>query len=227
MGEPAVTRVLVVDDQDLIRAGLAAILRATPGFSSVLETADGETAVTMAAEHHPDVILMDIRLPGMNGITTTERILAQRTSPAPKIIVLTTFDTDEYVYGALRAGSCGFLLKDIPPDRLIAAISAIRSGDMLFAPSVTRRLIEAYAPRPGEAARRPESLHQLTVRETEVLRLVGKGLANDEIAHELYVSEATVKTHIHRTMHKLDLRSRAQAVVTAYETGLVVPGGAR
>lgn len=221
------TRVLVVDDQDLIRAGLAAILRATPGFTSVWETADGETAVTLAMEHRPDVILMDIRLPGINGITTTERILAQYTSPTPKIIVLTTFDTDEYVYGALRAGACGFLLKDIPPARLIAAISAIRSGDMLFAPSVTRRLIEAYAPQPSETAHRPESLHQLTARETEVLRLVGQGLANDEIAQELYVSEATVKTHINRTMAKLDLRSRAQAVVTAYETGLVVPRGTR
>ncbi|MGH4029332.1 response regulator [Actinomycetota bacterium Odt1-20B] len=235
------TVVLVVDDQDLIRAGIAAILRTDPCFTSVLEAADGETAVATALEHRPDVILMDIRMPGMDGITAAERILARQTNPptpstpstplaqstpsapSPRIVILTTFDTDEYVFAALRAGSSGFLLKDTPPERLVSAVSAIASGDLLFAPSVTRRLIEAFASRSGAPAARPGALEQLTMRETEVLRLVGRGLANDEIASELVVSEATVKTHLHHTMTKLELRSRAQAVVLAYESGLVRP----
>ncbi len=212
-------KVMVVDDQALIRAGLGALLRAAPGIEVVGEAADGEHAVALAASTRPDVILMDIRMPGMSGIVATERIL--KADPNPRVLVLTTFDLDEYVYAALRAGACGFLLKDAPPERLLAAVQAVCAGDMLFAPSVTRRLIEAYVPRSDH----PE-LDALTPREVEVLRLVGSGMANGDIARRLVVSEATVKTHLNRTMTKLDLTSRAQAVVVAYETGLVVPGRA-
>ncbi|GGU29472.1 hypothetical protein GCM10010289_58490 [Streptomyces violascens] len=221
------TDVLVVDDQDLIRAGIAALLRAAPGFAAVTEAADGESAVAAARAHRPDVILMDIRLPGIDGITAAERILAAHPVAPPRIIVLTTFDVDEYVYAALRVGASGFLLKDTPPDRLISAVMTIAAGDMLFAPAVTRRLIEAYTLRPDEPCSDHAGLSQLTSREQDVLQLVAKGLTNDEIAAALVVSEATVKTHLHRTMTKLRLRSRAQAVAVAYEAGLVVPGGER
>ncbi|MFF8947699.1 response regulator [Streptomyces sp. NPDC004009] len=217
------TTVLVVDDQYLIRAGLVALLRAAPGVEVAGEASDGAEAVALAAEKAPDVILMDIRMPGMNGIEATERILAQATGPAPRILVLTTFDLDEYVYGALRAGASGFLLKDSGPERLLAAVAAVSGGDALFAPSVTRRLVEAYARRPE--CERPADLDALTSRELEVLKLIARGLSNPEIADRLYISEATVKTHLNRTMTKLDLGSRAQAVVVAYETGLVTPGG--
>ncbi|MWA15991.1 response regulator [Streptomyces sp. BA2] len=215
------TSVLIVDDQHLIRTGVAAILRTSPDFSAVTEAADGEEAVAMAAEHRPDVILMDIRLPGCSGIDAAERILALSLTPQPRIIILTTFDVDEYVYAALRVGASGFLLKHSSPERLLAAISLIASGDILFDPSVTRRLIEAYVPR--HCGPRPQAavLQQLTAREVEVLRLVGRGLTNDEIAVALVVSEATVKSHLHRAMTKLALRSRAQAVVLAYEAGLM------
>ncbi|MFJ9813118.1 response regulator [Streptomyces sp. NPDC101158] len=226
------TSVLVVDDQDLIRAGLVALLRAAPGIEVVGEAADGESAVACAACLRPDVILMDIRMPGMDGTVATERILADAAAadsgaPPPRILVLTTFDLDEYVYAALRAGASGFLLKDTGPQRLIDAVSAVSRGDLLFAPSVTRRLIETYvsnadpAPAPGPAT----DLDLLTARECEVLRLTARGLSNTEIAEQLYIGEATVKTHLNRTMSKLNLDSRAQAVVLAYETGLVVPGG--
>ncbi|RCH64881.1 DNA-binding response regulator [Streptomyces sp. SDr-06] len=221
------TNVLVVDDQDLIRAGIAALLRAAPGFDAVTEASDGESAVAAARAHRPDVILMDIRLPGIDGITAAQRILAGDPVAPPRIIVLTTFDVDEYVYAALRAGASGFLLKDTPPERLISAVTTIAAGDMLFAPAVTRRLIEAYTLRPDEPRLDHPGLSQLTSRERDVLQLVAKGLTNDEIAVELVVSEATVKTHLHRTMTKLRLRSRAQAVAVAYEAGLVVPGRGR
>jgi len=181
--------------------------------------------VASATEDPPHVVLMDIRMPGISGITAAERILAKELTPRPRIIMLTTFDTDEYVYAALRAGSCGFLLKDAPPEKLLSAISTIARGDSLFAPTVIRRLVEAYAPHQGGPPRRPAALVQLTCRELDVLRLVAQGLANDEIAAALTVSEATVKTHVHRVMTKMDLRSRAQAVVVAYEAGLVVPRG--
>lgn len=216
--------VLVVDDQILIRAGLAALLRAAPGVEVVGEASDGEEAIRLAATARPEVILMDIRMPGTDGIAATERILAAAEDPPPRVLVLTTFDLDEYVYSALRVGACGFLLKETPPERLLAAIATVASGDMLFAPSVTRRLIEAYAPRPEPvvaAAGPAEEL--LTPREREVLRLVGSGLSNTEIAERLVLSTATIKTHLNRTMSKLALSSRAQAVVLAYETGLVVP----
>ncbi|MDQ1041889.1 response regulator transcription factor [Streptomyces sp. V4I2] len=219
------TRVLVVDDQFLIRAGLVGLLDAAPGFEVVGEAADGAEAVRLAAKRRPDVILMDIRMPGVNGIEATERILAEALDRAPRILILTTFDLDEYVYGALRAGACGFLLKDSGPERLLAAVAAVDGGDALFAPSVTRRLIEAFARQRGPAQdSAPPDLDVLTSREVEVLKLTARGLSNLEIADRLCISEATVKTHLNRTMTKLDLDSRAQAVVIAYETGLVTPG---
>ncbi|MEV4442120.1 response regulator transcription factor [Streptomyces sp. NPDC049577] len=223
-------RVLVVDDQVLIRAGVAALLRAAPGMTVVAEGSDGEEAVALAAEHRPDVILMDIRMPGLSGIAATERILRDAADPAPRVLVLTTFDLDEYVYAALRAGAAGFLLKDAGPQRLLAAITAVAGGDTLFAPSVTRRLVEAFTERlPDEPVTEavPEGLDGLTGRELEVLRLTGRGLSNAEIAGELVISEATVKTHLNRAMTKLGLCSRAQAVVVAYESGLVTPGTPR
>ncbi|MGV4985670.1 response regulator [Streptomyces sp. NPDC001709] len=219
------TRVLVVDDQFLIRAGLVGLLEAAPGFEVVGEAGDGEQAVRLAAETRPDVILMDIRMPGVNGIEATERILAEADGHPPRVLVLTTFDLDEYVYGALRAGASGFLLKDSGPERLLAAVTAVDGGDALFAPSVTRRLVEAFASRQAPADPAPPDLGVLTSREVEVLKLTARGLSNVEIADRLYISEATVKTHLNRTMSKLDLGSRAQAVVLAYETGLVTPGG--
>jgi DNA-binding NarL/FixJ family response regulator len=220
------TRVLVVDDQFLIRAGLVGLLNAAPGFEAVGEAGDGQEAVRLAAKTLPDVILMDIRMPGMNGIQATRHILAEATTPAPRVLVLTTFDLDEYVYGALRAGASGFLLKDSGPERLLAAVTSVHGGDALFAPSVTRRLVEAFAHRASSepGARTPPDLGALTIREAEVLKLVARGLTNLEIADRLSISEATVKTHLNRTMTKLDLNSRAQAVVVAYETGLVAPG---
>jgi DNA-binding NarL/FixJ family response regulator len=221
-----VTRVLVVDDHDLIRAGIAALLRAAPGVEVTGEAGTGAEAVRMAAVQHPDVILMDVRLPDLDGIEATRRILAGAPALplAPRVIVLTTFDLDEYVYGALRAGAYGFLLKDTPPQRLLVALAAAAQGEMLFAPTVVRRLVESYT-RPGKSPPRYErELAQLTTREREVLRLVGRGLSNREIATVLVITEATVKTHVNRMMTKLGLVSRAQAVVVAYEAGLVVPG---
>ncbi|MFK4107016.1 response regulator [Streptomyces sp. NPDC019531] len=220
------TRVLVVDDQFLIRAGLVGLLDAASGFEAVGEAGDGRQAVRLAAKTRPDVILMDIRMPDMNGIEATERILAEAVAPAPRVLVLTTFDLDEYVYGALRAGASGFLLKDSGPERLLAAVAAVAGGDALFAPSVTRRLVEAFAHQASSepGAQPPPDLDVLTTREVEVLELVARGLSNPEIADRLSISEATVKTHLNRTMTKLDLNSRAQAVVVAYETGLVTPG---
>lgn len=217
--------VLVVDDQVLVRAGLAALIRAAPGLDVVGEAATGEEAVGLAAATGPDLILMDIRMPGMNGVTATEHILSATPDHRPRVLILTTFDLDEYVYHALRVGASGFLLKDTPPERLIAAIHTIASGDMLFAPTVTRRLVEAYTRHFGPASAPPSpALNALTTREAEVLKLVGHALSNAEIATLLCVSEATVKTHLHRAMAKLNLASRAQVVALAYESGLVVPG---
>ncbi|MFB6805336.1 response regulator [Streptomyces sp. NPDC056387] len=223
-------RVLVADDQFLIRAGLVGLLEVAEGFEVVGEAVDGAEAVELAALTRPDVILMDIRMPRMDGIAATEQILARTPPPAPRVLILTTFDLDEYVYGALKAGASGFLLKDSGPKRLLAAITAVGSGDALFAPTVTRRLVEAFATRAGgegacDAARAGAAgLDALTSREIEVLELVGQGLANAEIAWRLFITEGTVKSHLSRTMTKLGLESRAQAVVTAYESGLVVPG---
>ncbi|WP_405106597.1 response regulator transcription factor [Micromonospora sp. NBC_01405] len=220
----APVEVLVVDDQVLIRAGLAALLRAAPGIRVVGEAADGREAMALAAATRPQVILMDLRMPGVGGVEATREIIAAAGDDPPRVLVLTTFDTDEDVYDALRAGATGFLLKDTPPERLLAAVTTVARGDMLFTPRVAHRLVEAFA---GSAASPPHALPALDVltgREREVLRLVGAGLSNAEIAERLVIAEATVKTHLNRTMAKLDLASRAQAVVFAYESGLVRPG---
>ncbi|WP_426502778.1 response regulator [Dactylosporangium sp. McL0621] len=216
-------RVLVVDDQVLIRAGLAALIGAATGLDVVGQAADGYDAVAQASTCRPDVILMDVRMPGLDGVKATERILTRTDGHPPRILILTTFDLDEYVYAALRGGASGFLLKETSPERLIAAIHTVADGHMLFAPSVTRRLIEAYTHSELPKSDPPPDLSPLTTRETEVLRLVAKGMTNGEIAADLMLSEATVKTHLNRTMTKLSLSSRAQAVVVAYEVGLVVP----
>jgi DNA-binding NarL/FixJ family response regulator len=250
-------RVLIADDQALVRGGFRLILKAA-GLNVVAEAADGAQAVEAARAHRPDVVLMDIRMPGMDGIEATRRILA--TAPdsqqprdlrdasccypdeAPRIIILTTFDLDQYVYTALAAGASGFLLKDVTPEHLVAAVRLVRTGDALLAPSITRRLVERFAPRPGTAgaAAAPATAGRtgtrglggspgadaagLTPRELEVLGLVARGMSNAEIAAALVVSEATVKTHVARILTKLGLRDRVQAVVLAYETGLVSPG---
>ena len=274
----SMVRVLIADDQVLIRAGIAAILRAAPGYEVVGEACDGEQAVKMAELTEPDVVLMDIRMPEVDGIAATRRILASGRPNPPRILILTTFDIDEYVYKALRAGASGFVLKDTPPERLLAALKAVGDGDTLFSPTVTARLVQAFCaaadgvsaaagggaasasgtgagtgnagpgnpgtgpgnagPGPGPATAgawstgsRPTlapaeraALATLTARETDVLRLVATGLSNAEIAERLVVSEGTVKTHLNRSMAKLNLSSRAQVVVLAYESGLVIPG---
>jgi DNA-binding NarL/FixJ family response regulator len=214
-------RVLLADDQGLVRAGFRMILRAEADIEVVAEAGDGREAVARARATAPDVVLMDIRMPDVDGVEATRRIT---TSDGPRVLVLTTFDLDEYVYEALRAGASGFLLKDAPEDQLVAAIRVVAAGGSLFAPSVTRRLIEQFSRRaPGAAP--PAELAELTARELEVLRLVARGLSNAEIAAELVVSEHTTKTHVASLLSKLGLRNRVQAVVLAYESGLVRPGG--
>jgi DNA-binding NarL/FixJ family response regulator len=220
-------RVLVIDDQALIRGGLVALFTAAPGLEVVGEAVDGAEAVAMAADTRPDVILMDIRMPVVDGIAATRRILAAPGEDRPRIIVLTTFDLDEYVYTALAEGASGFLLKDTPPDRIISAVHTVAAGDILLAPRITHRLVETFGQHHRTAAAAKPHLAELTARETEVLRLVGNGLTNAQIAQRLVLSEATVKTHVKRVMAKLHLTSRAQAVVMAYETGLVVPASAK
>ncbi len=215
---------MIVDDEMLILAGLAALIRATPGFEVVAEAASAEQAVAEAARVRPDVVLMDIRMPGTSGIVATERIIAAGAPDPPKVLILTTFDLDEYVYAALRAGAAGFLFKETSPERLLAAVATVATGDMLFASNVMRRLVDAYTvSRRGQLMASGADLAALTSRELEVLRLVATGLSNADIARWLGVSDATVKTHLNRTMAKLGLSSRAQAVVVAYESGLVTP----
>ena len=213
-------RIVVADDQPLVRTGLRMILDAEPDIDIVAEASNGNEAVAAAAAHAPDVILMDVRMPELDGIEATRAITA--VDEPPRVLVLTTFDLDEIVYDALRAGASGFLLKDAPEDRLIGAIRVVADGGSLFAPSVTRRLIEEFAKRPEKSA---HNLADLTERENEVLRMVARGLSNAEIATELFVSENTVKTHVTRILMKLGLRDRVQAVVVAYESGLVRAGG--
>ena len=219
---PYPIRVLVVDDQELVRSGFCVILDTAEGITVVGEAANGESALSAAVAHRPDVVLMDIRMPGMDGLEATR--LLTRGPAAPKVVMLTTFDLDEYVYEALRAGASGFLLKDSPRADLIAAVRAAAAGNALLAPSVTRRLIEAFARRPPETMPSPARLASLTAREREVLVLLARGGSNTEIAAALFVSEATVKTHVGNLLAKLGLRDRVQAVILAYETGIIVPG---
>jgi DNA-binding NarL/FixJ family response regulator len=214
-------RVLIVDDQVLVRTGFRVILSAEPDLEVVGEAGDGREAVEAVTTLRPEVVLMDIRMPNLDGIEATRRI-AQADRP-PRILILTTFDLDQYVYEALRAGASGFLLKDAGADELLHAVRVIAAGDALLSPAITRRLIEDYARRPP-ARDEPEALAELTARELEVLRLIARGRSNGEIARELFVGEATVKTHVGRIFSKLDVHDRAQAVVLAYECGLVQPG---
>jgi DNA-binding NarL/FixJ family response regulator len=228
MADPIATngpiRVLVVDDQALVRAGFCVILDTADGIEVVGEASDGAAAVAQAATLQPDVVLMDVRMPGMDGLEATKIITARSSMIPPKVVMLTTFDLDDYVYEALRAGATGFLLKDSPRGDLIAAVRAAAVGDALLAPSVTRRLIEAFARRPPETSPSPSRLAALTGRERDVLLLLARGRTNAEIAAVLFVSEATVKTHVGNILAKLGLRDRVQSVILAYETGLVVPG---
>jgi DNA-binding NarL/FixJ family response regulator len=220
---PATVRIVVADDQQVVRDGFAALLESQPDFTVVGATSDGAETVRICRELRPDLILMDIRMPGMDGIEAT-RQLAGSGPDGPRILILTTFDLDEYVYDALRAGASGFLLKDVTAERLFDAVRVIASGDALLAPTITRRLIGEFArQRPKlEAASRP-ALAELTPREIEVLRLVAAGLSNPEIAARLVVTEETVKTHVSHVLRKLRLRDRTQAVIAAYESGLIVP----
>ena len=216
------TRVLIVDDQSLVRAGFRLILESQPDFAVIGEAPDGEQAVTLARRHRPEVILMDIRMPRMDGLEATRRILENGLSGC-RIVILTTFDLDEYVYAALRAGACGFLLKDVTPEQLIAAVRLVAAGDALLAPSITRRLIERYAARDARSDLTPD-LSSLTEREVDVLRLMARGLDNQALAETLFISEATVKTHVAHILDKLHVENRVQAVVAAYESRLVTPG---
>ncbi|HEY3505152.1 MAG TPA: response regulator transcription factor [Actinocatenispora sp.] len=221
----APTKVLIVDDQAMVRQGFGALLAAQPDLVVVGDAADGADAVRKARELDPDIVLMDVRMPEMDGLEATRRILSgQPGTRQPRILMLTTFDLDDYVYEALRAGASGFLLKDAPAADLIQAVRVVAGGDALLAPSVTRRLIQDFASRPRADRPRPAALGGLTPRETDVLRLIARGLSNAEIAESLVVAEQTVKTHVGRILAKLDLRDRAQAVVFAYESGLVSPG---
>ncbi len=231
--DPDQPRVVIADDQTLVRRGFRLILNSA-GIPVVAEAADGKEAVAAVRKHRPDVVLMDIRMPEMDGLEATRRILAAKPAePAPgpepgpgpggvRIIILTTFDLDQYVYAALAAGASGFLLKDVSPEHLVAAVQLVRTGDALLAPSITRRLVERFAPLPAMLAGAPaRDLSALTPRELEVLGLVARGMSNAELAAALTLSEATVKTHVARILTKLGLRDRVQAVVLAYETGLV------
>jgi DNA-binding NarL/FixJ family response regulator len=229
-----VIRVLLADDQALIRAGFRVLLEAAGDMEVVGEAVNGQQAVELARQERADVVLMDIRMPEVDGLEATQRIAADDDLAGVKVVILTTFESDEYVYQALRAGASGFLVKDTEPEDLIRAVRVVARGDALLSPSVTRRLITSLAGRPGLApgqlqrspGRPAQSLSRLTEREREVLSLVAEGLSNDEIAGRLYVSPLTTKTHVSRIMTKLDARDRAQLVVMAYESGLVVPGSA-
>jgi DNA-binding NarL/FixJ family response regulator len=221
-------RVLVADDQALVRAGFRMILEAQPDIAVVAEASDGEAAVRLARRFRPDVILMDVRMPGLDGLEATRQLVdatdgppSTSPGPAPRVVILTTFDLDEYVYAAIQAGASGFLLKDVTPEQLVAAVRTVSVGDALLAPSITRRLVERFAQPAVSVAGSGDALATLTARETEVFRLVARGMSNAEIADALVVTEATVKTHVAAVLAKLGLRNRAQAVVFAYESGVV------
>ena len=217
-------RIVVADDHQVVRAGFAALLDTQPDFTVVGTACDGAEAVTLGRELRPDVLLMDVRMPGTDGIEATRQLCASQPG-GPRVLMLTTFDLDDYVFDALRAGASGFLLKDVTAERLFDAVRVVAAGEALLAPAVTRRLISEFArlrPAPPAAAR--PALASLTPRETEVLVLVAEGLSNQQIAVRLVVTEETVKTHVSRVLHKLGLRDRTQAVIAAYESGLIVPG---
>ena len=214
-------RVVVVDDQALVRGGFRVLVDSAPDLTVVGEASDGAQAVDLALAERPDVILMDIRMPSMDGLEATRRILTADTAHLMRVLILTTFDLDEYVFAALKAGASGFLLKDTPPAALLAGIRTVAAGDALLSPSITRHLIEEYVRHPQHPTKPPAQLESLTDREVEVLSLVAKGWSNAEIAERLYVTPATAKTHLSRLLLKLDARDRAQLIVLAYETGLV------
>jgi DNA-binding NarL/FixJ family response regulator len=218
-------RVVIADDQALLRTGFAMILGADGGIEVVAEAANGAEAIAAVRRTRPDVVLMDIRMPEIDGLEATRRIMAEAV-PAPRIIILTTFDLDRYVYAALAAGASGFLLKDVSPERLVAAVHLVQDGDALLAPTITRRLVERFARQDDHNALHRD-LSTLTPRELEVLQHLARGLTNAELAARLHLSETTVKTHVARILSKLGLRDRAQAIIVAYETGLVTPGGGK
>jgi len=218
------TSVLIADDQPLVRMGLRKVFETEPDMTVAGEAADGEEAVAAVRRLRPDVILMDIRMPALDGIEATRRITAAQ--PDARIVILTTFGLDTYVYESLRAGASGFMLKDAPPEEITAAVRVVAAGDALLAPSVTRSVIEEFARRPPEPAAEPAALNELTPREREVFGLLVRGLSNPEICEELVISEATAKTHVARILQKLGLRDRVQAVIFAYESGLVDRGSA-
>ena len=215
-------RVAVADDQELVRTGFRVILESEPDIEVVGEAADGREAIEVAHQHTPDVVLMDVRMPHLDGLEATRRIVTG-TEEGPRVLILTTFDLDEYVYEALRSGARGFLLKDGPAEQLVSAVRVVARGEALLAPRITRRLIAEFS-RAGRPGVPPDRLDDLTARALDVLKLVARGLSNAEIAGELYVAETTVRTHLGHILTKLDLRDRVQAVVLAYETGLVRPG---
>ena len=218
-------RIVLVDDEQMVRAGLRMILESEDGFEVVGEAGDGGPGVELVKKLDPDVVLMDIQMPGMNGLDATREIVALERDDSSRVLILTTFELDEYVYEALRAGASGFLLKRTPAEDLVAGVRVVAAGEALLAPSITRRLITEFARRPATDRPSPAALDDLTAREREVLLLIAEGLSNHEIAEKLFLSEGTVKTHIKRIFYKLDLRDRTQAVILAYNVGLVEPAG--
>ena len=215
-------RVVIADDQALVRAGFRMILEEVGGFQVAGEAANGEEAIAAVRRHRPDLVLMDVRMPTLDGIEATRRIIAG--GATCRVVILTTFDLDEHVYAALRAGASGFLLKDVSPEQLVASLRIVAGGEAILAPSITRRLIERFAAPPGQGPTVSHLMSALTEREREVLILVARGLSNEEVAAELHVGESTVKTHVGRVLAKLGLRDRVQAAVFAYENGLIQPG---
>jgi DNA-binding NarL/FixJ family response regulator len=224
----ATVRIVIADDHQVVRTGFRELLETQPDFSVVATASDGAEAVRLSRDLQPDVVLMDVRMPGMDGIAATRELTRSQSDP-PRVLILTTFDLDQYVYDALRAGASGFLLKDTTAERLFDAVRVIAAGDALLAPAVTRRLIQEFAQRPDKASptRPTAAIRSLTPRETEVLKLVAEGLSNSEIASRLIVTDETVKSHVSRVLAKLGLRDRTQAVVVAYESGLVLPRSPR